>query len=182
MLSRHFIAALGSPAVKGLTSWSLFVMFNCVFVTLPCGILGQVWYFIVSIPDLCRLSYFHMLPTFLLCHPRLFYSATSLFIMSSMCLLCQQLQIISSFPCCCHFQHVYSAFIVLLLFPTYFTNVFILSQLNMLNLLSLFYQFQYTYKFFIIYRRLHYVKNPYNMSTTSYGRYVFIMLPILLRP
>ena len=31
---------------------------NCVFVTFPCGILGQVWYLIVSIPDLCRLSYF----------------------------------------------------------------------------------------------------------------------------
>ena len=24
-------------------------------VTFPCGILGQVWYLIVSIPDLCRL-------------------------------------------------------------------------------------------------------------------------------
>ena len=30
----------------------------CVFVTFPCGILGQVWYLIASIPDLCRLSYF----------------------------------------------------------------------------------------------------------------------------
>ena len=32
----------------------------CVFITFPCGILGQVWYLIVhvSIPDLCRLSYF----------------------------------------------------------------------------------------------------------------------------
>ena len=38
--------------------WLLLVMFNCVFVTLPCGILGQVWYLIVLIPDLCRLSYF----------------------------------------------------------------------------------------------------------------------------
>ena len=28
------------------------------FVTCPCGILGQVWYLIVSIPDLCCLSYF----------------------------------------------------------------------------------------------------------------------------
>ena len=36
----------------------LFVMFNCVFVTVPCGILRQVWYLIVSVPDLCRLSYF----------------------------------------------------------------------------------------------------------------------------
>ena len=31
----------------------------CVFVTFPCGILGQVWYFIASIPDLCHLSYFN---------------------------------------------------------------------------------------------------------------------------
>ena len=58
MLSRLFIAALWSPARKGLASWLLFVMFNCVFVTFQCGILGQVWYLIVSIPDLCRLSYF----------------------------------------------------------------------------------------------------------------------------
>ena len=58
MLSRLFIAALRSPAGKRLTSWLLFVMFNCVFVTFPCGILGQMWYLIVSIPDLCRLSYF----------------------------------------------------------------------------------------------------------------------------
>ena len=32
--------------------------FICVFSTFPCGILCQVWYLIVSIPDLCRLSYF----------------------------------------------------------------------------------------------------------------------------
>ena len=31
MLSRLFIAALWSPAGKGLTSWLLFVMFNCVW-------------------------------------------------------------------------------------------------------------------------------------------------------
>ena len=31
---------------------------NCVFVTLPCGILGQVWYLIVSFPDRCLLSNF----------------------------------------------------------------------------------------------------------------------------
>ena len=56
MLLRLFIAALWSPAGKGLTSWLTFVMFNCVFVTFPCGILGQVWYLIVLIPDLCHLS------------------------------------------------------------------------------------------------------------------------------
>ena len=42
MLSRLFIAALWSPAGKGLTSWLLFVMSNCDFVTFPCSILGQV--------------------------------------------------------------------------------------------------------------------------------------------
>ena len=42
MLFRLFIAALWSPAGKGLTSWLLFVMSNCDFVTFPCGILGQV--------------------------------------------------------------------------------------------------------------------------------------------
>ena len=57
MFSRLFIAALWSPAGKGLTSWRWFVMFYCAFVTFPCGILGQVWYLIVSIPDLCHLSY-----------------------------------------------------------------------------------------------------------------------------
>ena len=30
----------------------------CIFVTFPCGILGQVWYLIVSFPDLYHLSYF----------------------------------------------------------------------------------------------------------------------------
>ena len=59
MLLRLFIAALWSPAGKGLTFWRLFVMFNCVFVTFPCGILGLVWYLMVSIPDLCQLSYFN---------------------------------------------------------------------------------------------------------------------------
>ena len=57
MLSRRFIAALWSPAGKGLTSWLLFVMSNCDIVTFPCGILGQVWYLIVLIPDLCHHSY-----------------------------------------------------------------------------------------------------------------------------
>ena len=55
MLSRLFIAALWSPAGKGLTSCLSFVRFNFVFVTFPYGILGQVWYLIVSIPDLLLL-------------------------------------------------------------------------------------------------------------------------------
>ena len=58
MLSRLFVAALWPPAGKGLSSWLSFVIFNCAFVTFPCAILGQVWYLIVSTPDLCPLSYF----------------------------------------------------------------------------------------------------------------------------
>ena len=57
VLSCLLIAVLLSPAGKGLTSWLLFVMFNCFVVTFTCGILGQVWYLIVSIPDLYRLPY-----------------------------------------------------------------------------------------------------------------------------
>ena len=55
---RLFIDALLSPAGKGLTSWPLFVMSNCEFVTFPCGILRQVWYLIVLNPDLRPLSYY----------------------------------------------------------------------------------------------------------------------------
>ena len=51
--ARLFIDALWSPAGKGLTSWLSFVMSNfCI------GILGQVWCWIVLIPDLSHLSYF----------------------------------------------------------------------------------------------------------------------------
>ena len=59
MLSRLLIATLWSPAGKGLSPWLSFVVLNCVVVTFPFGILGQVRYLIVSIPDLCPLSYFH---------------------------------------------------------------------------------------------------------------------------
>ena len=38
----------------------LCVMFSCVFVTFPYHVLGQVWYFIVSIPDVFMLSYFYI--------------------------------------------------------------------------------------------------------------------------
>ena len=62
---RLFIAALWSPAGIELTLWLSFVMFNCVFVTFPCGMLGQVWHLIVSNPDLrhLKISYF---PTIIL--------------------------------------------------------------------------------------------------------------------
>ena len=42
----------------------MYVMFYCVFVTFPYGVLCQVWRLIVSIPDLCLLSHFDIdIPT-----------------------------------------------------------------------------------------------------------------------
>ena len=57
LCARLFICALWSPAGKGLTYRLSFVVSNCEFVTF----LGQVWYLsmIVSIPDLCTLTYFY---------------------------------------------------------------------------------------------------------------------------
>ena len=49
-----FIDALLSPAWKGLASWLSFVMSNCD----PESGVGLI----VSIPDLCPLSYFHVFP------------------------------------------------------------------------------------------------------------------------
>ena len=36
----------------------LYVMFSCGFVTFTYDVLGQVWYLIVLIPDLCFLPYY----------------------------------------------------------------------------------------------------------------------------
>ena len=55
--ARLFICALWSPAGKGLASWLSFVV-SSVSLSLSIGILGQVWYLIVSIPDLCTITYF----------------------------------------------------------------------------------------------------------------------------
>ena len=41
-----------------LTSWLSFVMSNCEVVNFLIGIMGQVWFLIVSIPDLGTLYYF----------------------------------------------------------------------------------------------------------------------------
>ena len=46
-LSRLYIVALWSPVGKELTSWLLFMMFNCAFGTFPGGVLCQVWCLIV---------------------------------------------------------------------------------------------------------------------------------------
>ena len=58
LCARLFICALWSPAGKGLASGLSFVVYNCEFVTFPVGILGQVWYLIVLIPDRCTLTCF----------------------------------------------------------------------------------------------------------------------------
>ena len=68
MLSRLFIAAVWSPAGKGLISWLLLVMLIGIFVTFPCGILGQVLYLIVSFPDICHLSYYDYVFVFCFLH------------------------------------------------------------------------------------------------------------------
>ena len=51
-----FLAALWSPAEKGLAFCWLVCDVSLCFVTFLYGILGQVWYLIVSIPDsYCRI-------------------------------------------------------------------------------------------------------------------------------
>ena len=59
LCARLFICALWSPAGKGLTSWLSFVA-SAVSLSLSHWYLGSsVWCLIVSIPDLCTLTYFH---------------------------------------------------------------------------------------------------------------------------
>ena len=59
MLSHLFIAALWSSEGKGLGHLLTLVCdVHCDFVTFLFGILGQVWYLVVSIPDSCCLYYF----------------------------------------------------------------------------------------------------------------------------
>ena len=55
LLSAHCSIVVTCLERTGLLAL-LYVMFSCVFVTFQCGVLGQVWYLIVSIPDL--LTYF----------------------------------------------------------------------------------------------------------------------------
>ena len=56
LFSCLFTAALWSSVGKEVT---LYMMYNCVFVTFPCSVLDRVWCLIVSIPDLCLRSYFY---------------------------------------------------------------------------------------------------------------------------
>ena len=53
-LSCLFFVALWPPAGKGLTSWLFVGDVYCIFVNFPCGILGQVWYLVVSFPYFVR--------------------------------------------------------------------------------------------------------------------------------
>ena len=48
-----FVCALWLSAGRGLTFW---LSLWCIAVSL--SLLGQVWYLIVSIPDLCTLTYY----------------------------------------------------------------------------------------------------------------------------
>ena len=57
-------AVLSVPCSLVVTCWErayllalLYVMFSCDFVTFTYGVLVQMWYLIVSIPDLCLLPY-----------------------------------------------------------------------------------------------------------------------------
>ena len=52
-------AALWLPEGERVDLLTLACNVYCDFATFPFGILGQVWYFIVSIPDHCCLSYFY---------------------------------------------------------------------------------------------------------------------------
>ena len=41
----------------------VYVMFFLCFITFPYSVLGQVWYLIISTPDLCILPYFSWSPS-----------------------------------------------------------------------------------------------------------------------
>ena len=60
-----YYTVMSVPCSLVITCWEwadllalVCVMFSCVFVTFHDGVSGQVWYLIVSIPDLCLLLYF----------------------------------------------------------------------------------------------------------------------------
>ena len=59
--ARLFICAFWSPAGKGLTSWLSFVV-SSVSLSLSHWYPGRVWYLIVSIPDLCTITYYTEIP------------------------------------------------------------------------------------------------------------------------
>ena len=58
--ARLFICALWSPAGKGLTSWLSFVV-STVSLSLSHWYSGSGVDLVVSIPDLCTLTYFYII-------------------------------------------------------------------------------------------------------------------------
>ena len=57
--------------MKGLNSWLTCLLYLLVpFITFPYGVSGQVWYLIVSIPDIC-LTCILVGPAFRICPPLL---------------------------------------------------------------------------------------------------------------
>ena len=53
-----FVAAMSVHCSFVVTCWErtiLYMTFSCVFVTFPFSVLGQVWYLIVLLLDLCFL-------------------------------------------------------------------------------------------------------------------------------
>ena len=61
-MSWNFHAFVSVHCCLVITCWEMADLLSlvsdvyCCFVTFPCGILGQVWYLIVSIPDHCHIS------------------------------------------------------------------------------------------------------------------------------
>ena len=60
----YYNTVLSVPCILVITCFErtdllalLCVMFPCVYVTFPYSVSGQMWYLIVSIPDLCLLLY-----------------------------------------------------------------------------------------------------------------------------
>ena len=59
MLSVHCRLVITYSKRASLLALSyMYVMFYCVCATFSCGVLGQGWYMLVSIPDLWPLIYF----------------------------------------------------------------------------------------------------------------------------
>ena len=62
-----FICALWLPTGKGLTSWLSFLVSKCDFVTFPLVSRVRCGTYLVSIPDLCTLTYLNVSIFFIFC-------------------------------------------------------------------------------------------------------------------
>ena len=69
------LSYLFNAVVRAVTCWERanFLALLCdvllCFVTFQCGVLGRVWYLIVSIPDLCTLTYLNSAAKLIYCLP-----------------------------------------------------------------------------------------------------------------